>query len=292
VDADLDLDVVLQRGGGAELALCTARARSSKCRRCSPSSGAFTLSIACGDVDGDTMSTCSSASPAANELYLNDGSGAFVDAARRCPSTTTGAGARRSSTSTSTATSTRCSATAATPAARSSACASTTARALHRRALALADAAGPHVLHRDRGRRSRRRRRRARGQLGHAQPALLLPGRRRSRLAARQVAERELSAYAAQFGDVDGDGDADAVLGGGGAALFLNDGAGGFAEVANALFHSNSITSGIALADVDQDGDLDVVAGSTSPMRAARDCACSSTTAAAPSPTRPASSPP
>lgn len=69
---------------------------------------------------------------------------------------------------------------------------------------------------------------------------------------------------AVALGDIDGDGDLDAVLGNTGArsVAYLNDGTGDFGAAGAGLpFGSASDTRSIALADVDGDGALDVVAG-------------------------------
>jgi Ca2+-binding RTX toxin-like protein len=69
-------------------------------------------------------------------------------------------------------------------------------------------------------------------------------------------------AWDVAVGDVDGDGIADAVFGlaeGEAAQLWLGNGDGTFTEVADAFPDTGSDASGIELADVDGDGDLDAV---------------------------------
>ena len=70
------------------------------------------------------------------------------------------------------------------------------------------------------------------------------------------------------FGDIDGDGDLDMVVGNGGIngaeqnRLYVNDGTGTYSDVtATQLPVDNDVTTCIALGDVDDDGDLDIVAG-------------------------------
>jgi uncharacterized protein (DUF2141 family) len=66
------------------------------------------------------------------------------------------------------------------------------------------------------------------------------------------------------LGDVDGDGDLDAYVGNGAGApgfsqdrLYLNDGAGAFADATSQLPVENGLAGPVALLDVDGDGDLD-----------------------------------
>ncbi len=69
---------------------------------------------------------------------------------------------------------------------------------------------------------------------------------------------------AVALGDIDGDGDLDAVLGNadGQAVAYVNDGTGDFGAAGAARpFGSTSDTRSLALADMDGDGALDVVAG-------------------------------
>ena len=71
------------------------------------------------------------------------------------------------------------------------------------------------------------------------------------------------------LGDVDGDGDLDALIGNSNAAsalgatdrLYLNNGTGAFADAPYALPPVPPLTTAIALGDVDGDGDLDAVFG-------------------------------
>jgi hypothetical protein len=75
-------------------------------------------------------------------------------------------------------------------------------------------------------------------------------------------------------GDIDGDGDLDAVLGNAGvftngvftprpSRVYLNDGTGAFSEAASPPTPLNSTTRGVALGDLDGDGDLDLVLGNS-----------------------------
>jgi hypothetical protein len=74
---------------------------------------------------------------------------------------------------------------------------------------------------------------------------------------------------ALQLGDVDGDRDLDLVLGNdtdpfdrfGQTRLYLNDGNGNFSEATDRLPIDDDRTRGMALIDVDEDGDLDLVLG-------------------------------
>ncbi len=65
------------------------------------------------------------------------------------------------------------------------------------------------------------------------------------------------------LGDVDGDGDLDALIGFGEPRLLLNEGSGVFAESAGQL--PPGIATSLALGDVDGDGDLDAMVGNTGP---------------------------
>jgi len=73
---------------------------------------------------------------------------------------------------------------------------------------------------------------------------------------------------AVAFGDVDGDGDLDAIIGNGGIngadprnLLYVNDGTGTFSDALVGFPADFADTRAIALADVDGDGDLDVLFG-------------------------------
>jgi hypothetical protein len=76
-----------------------------------------------------------------------------------------------------------------------------------------------------------------------------------------------VTSLAVALGDVDGDGDLDALIGNGGLRearnrLYLNDGAGHFADVTlSKLPREVDVTLSLALADVDGDGDLDALIG-------------------------------
>ncbi|HET6201957.1 MAG TPA: VCBS repeat-containing protein [Planctomycetota bacterium] len=77
---------------------------------------------------------------------------------------------------------------------------------------------------------------------------------------------------AVTLGDVDGDGDLDALLGDSGNGqqdrLYLNDGSGAFTDATNQIPAVFEQTKGIALGDVDGDGDLDaLIANENSPNR-------------------------
>jgi hypothetical protein len=65
-----------------------------------------------------------------------------------------------------------------------------------------------------------------------------------------------LSSGAPFLGDLDGDADPDAVVTGFG--LWSNDGSGGFTDVST-LLNGNFLSSDVGLADMDRDGDLDIV---------------------------------
>ncbi|MHC4822594.1 MAG: FG-GAP repeat domain-containing protein [Planctomycetota bacterium] len=73
--------------------------------------------------------------------------------------------------------------------------------------------------------------------------------------------------YAVQVGDVDGDGDLDLVTGTQGYGtkpyrLWLNDGLGGFTDFSNRMQATRDFTTeSLVLADLDEDGDLDLYVG-------------------------------
>ena len=73
---------------------------------------------------------------------------------------------------------------------------------------------------------------------------------------------------AVAFGDVDGDGDLDAIIGNAGIngadprnQLYLNDGTGMFTDASSGIPADFGDTRALALSDVDGDGDLDVLFG-------------------------------
>ncbi len=68
-------------------------------------------------------------------------------------------------------------------------------------------------------------------------------------------------ALAAEFADIDEDGDLDIVLGSEGAAVFVNDGRGYFTDAPSRVEVDKSPTHSLAMADVDLDGDFDVILG-------------------------------
>ncbi len=67
------------------------------------------------------------------------------------------------------------------------------------------------------------------------------------------------SHYCVALADLDGDGDVDMVLGGGGTPIWLNDGLGNFSYSEQSL--GSSGTYALALGDIDGDGDVDIVQG-------------------------------
>ena len=72
------------------------------------------------------------------------------------------------------------------------------------------------------------------------------------------------SSYAVTFGDLDNDADLDLVVAnwGGASEIYLNDGAGRFAQTtAEAFTRSIQYASSLALGDHDSDGDLDILIG-------------------------------
>lgn len=124
---------------------------------------------------------------------------------------------------------------------------------------------------------SRRRRSSERGCLSHALLAatvltamvVALPAQVHQGLQFADLGKRHLPADLDQtrafaFGDVDGDGDLDLVVGNWGQQnrLYLNSGAGTFTDVtASRMPVDGDNTTSLVLGDVDGDGDLDLVIG-------------------------------
>ncbi|MCI0589954.1 MAG: VCBS repeat-containing protein [Planctomycetes bacterium] len=74
--------------------------------------------------------------------------------------------------------------------------------------------------------------------------------------------------WAVALGDLDGDGDLDALAGNSGQnRFFVNDGGGSFAVAANPPPAIGNGTRGISLGDADGDGDLDALVGTTGASR-------------------------
>ncbi|MEM7198893.1 MAG: VCBS repeat-containing protein [Planctomycetota bacterium] len=233
VDADNDLDVVIARWGTNALWLNDGRGvytDASGARL--PTPDASSMAVAVGDVDGDgdpdlvfgNISLGFYYYGARNGLYLNDGTGAFVDATSQLPENF---------------------------------------YATH--ALALGDVDADRDL--DLIATG------ARGSQIYVNDGL---GRFTDESVNRLPGSvREFRAIA--FADVDEDGDPDLLLGGYDTSsvgeqnrLLLNDGAGRFVERTLDLPVNLDQTLALALEDLDQDGDLDVVAGNEGPNRVYR----------------------
>jgi len=78
------------------------------------------------------------------------------------------------------------------------------------------------------------------------------------------IGDESEDSFAIAFGDVDGDGNPDIVVGNDGSApnrLHLGNGDGGFSASGTAIGTTNYNTRAIELVDFDGDGDLDVIAG-------------------------------
>jgi hypothetical protein len=92
--------------------------------------------------------------------------------------------------------------------------------------------------------------------------------------ATAQIPTVYASTSAVAFGDVDSDGDLDALIGRPGTTasgeqnrLYLNNGSGGFSDMTNQLPSVLDLTTDLALADVDGDGDLDAFVANSEQSR-------------------------
>jgi len=102
-------------------------------------------------------------------------------------------------------------------------------------------------------------------------PAQIPAGAQFAELVRQHLPEGSDASNAVAYGDVDGDGDIDLVVGNFGQnRLYLNNGSGVFVDVTSTHLPAGSdVTTSIVLADFDGDGDLDLLAGNalvTSPM--------------------------
>jgi large repetitive protein len=96
-----------------------------------------------------------------------------------------------------------------------------------------------------------------------ALPAQVPPGLQFAELGKRHLPPDSDQTQAVAYGDVDGDGDLDLVVGNvGRSRLYLNHGTGTFTDATASRMPAGSYaTTSVALGDVDGDGDLDLVIG-------------------------------